>query len=155
MAAARGDDHPALQDTWARLLRVKARAEVLNPKLIEYAPAVEALAAKRLNARPDAEAAWQAECTVTALRPDPSRSRPRAASPTPSTLAPAPASDAATSGWRPFHVRGRAESMRPAGCAAAAADHPGPPGPAGSSAGNGQTGVSEDPADALAWAGWS
>lgn len=100
------------KDTWARLLRVKARAEVLNPKLIEYAPAVEALAAKRLNARPDAEAAWQAECTVTALRPDPQPLEAPGSFPDTVDLAPAPTSDAATSGWRPFHVRGRSESMR-------------------------------------------
>ena len=100
------------KDTWARLLRVKARAEVLNPKLIEYAPAVEALAAKRLNARPDAEAAWQAECTVTAIRPDPQPLEAPGSFPDTVDLAPAPTSDATTSGWRPFHVRGRADSMR-------------------------------------------
>jgi hypothetical protein len=100
------------KDTGGRLARVNAATEVLGPDHPEYAAAIEALAAKRLNSRPGAEDAWRADCTVTALRPDPTPVDAPGTSPATSEARPAPQSDAATSGWRPFHVKGRANSMR-------------------------------------------
>ena len=84
---------------------------MLNPKLIEYAPAVEALAAKRLNAPPGRRAAWRR------VHRDRAAPRPPAAR-GPGQLPPTPSTRASTGERRrdvrlaAFHVRGRAESMR-------------------------------------------
>lgn len=100
------------KDTGGRLLRVRATTDVLRPGEPEYAAAVEALAAKRLNSRPEAEAAWAAECTVTALRVDPEPVEGPGHYPQESFAQPPATSPATTLTWHPFHVKGRANPLR-------------------------------------------
>lgn len=101
------------KDTGGRLLRVRAQVEVLTAASAEYDAAVQALAAKRLNSRPDAEREWRESCTITALRPEATPIEGPGAYSSDPGLREAPKNDATTTkDWKPFHIKGRANSIR-------------------------------------------
>lgn len=57
------------RDTGGRLLRVRARRDVLTDADPEWEVATDALASVAVGATPDLPRRWAQECTVTALRP--------------------------------------------------------------------------------------
>lgn len=57
------------RDTGGRVLRLRARRDVLDPADPEWEHAAAALAATRVGASDDVVRAWREECTVSALRP--------------------------------------------------------------------------------------
>lgn len=100
------------KDTGARLLRVHARVERLDPGTPDYDATAELLRGGRLNATGDVLARWAADCTIHRLRPygsptdsfdaptgDPERSAP-------------PGGAGTTATWRPWHLRGRPQRRR-------------------------------------------
>jgi hypothetical protein len=95
------------KDTGGRLLTVRATVREIRPGDEEWERATEALKASRLNATGDVVARWAQECTVRALRPFGLPLEAPGNYPTASGAAPAPPSDATTTGWRPWHLRGR------------------------------------------------
>lgn len=57
------------RDTGGRLLRLRARRDVLDPADPEWEVAAAALSAKRVGATPQLLETWRQQCTVSALRP--------------------------------------------------------------------------------------
>lgn len=100
------------KDTGGRLLRVRARTRVLDPGGIEWGPAVEALAAERLNATDDLRERWRTQCAVTALTPVGDLVDGKGHDDDTSGAAPPAATRATTVTWHPKHLRGRPSTRR-------------------------------------------
>lgn len=100
------------RDTGGRLLRVRARAQVLVPDSPPWVMAVAALRASRLNSVDDVERRWRTQCVVTSLTPaadlveGPGRytDASGAAAPSPTR--------AITATWHPRHLHGRPSRRR-------------------------------------------
>ena len=104
------------KDTGGRLLRVRARARVLDPGGIEWGAATDALAGERLNAVDDVRERWRTRCAVTALTPVGGLLEPVGGpshADDPSGAAPPPPSRATTVTWHPRHWRGRRKRRTP------------------------------------------
>lgn len=103
------------QDSGGRLLRVKARTQVLTESDHDapaWHTAVTALQAGRLNAVDDVVERWRTQCAVTALTPfgNPVEG-PGHYLDGSGAAAPAP-SRATTARWRPWHLGGRPKRRR-------------------------------------------
>lgn len=99
------------KDSGARILTLSARAERVAPDDDGWASAAAALAGSRLNSsRLPAELAahWrEVGATITRLVPAGEPKEQPGSYSTDSGAAPVPPTPATTSGWRPFHLRGR------------------------------------------------
>lgn len=105
------------RDSGGRLLTLRATATALTPGDERWDAATAALKASRLNAPADDDgvelvARWAAECTVTALVPYGMPVESPGSYGDGSGAAPPPPTPATTSGWRPWHLRGRPKSRR-------------------------------------------
>ena len=100
------------KDSGGRLLEVRARVRELYPQDPAWADAAAALAAERLNATDDLVARWAASGTIYQLRPFalPLQSPGEYAAGSGSEVI--EPGRGTTDGWRPFHVRGRAQARR-------------------------------------------
>ncbi len=104
------------KDTGGRLLRVRARAQVLIPDAPAWVRAVGALRAARLNAVDDVEQRWRTQCAVTSLTPAVSGHDDLVEGPghyddSSGAAEPAP-TRATTATWHPKHWRGRPSRRR-------------------------------------------
>jgi hypothetical protein len=95
------------RDTGGRLLAVRATVRTIAPDDELWGTATEALKASRLNATGDVVARWAQTCTVRALRPFGTPVQSPGHYDDVSGAAPVPPSEATTTGWRPWHYRGR------------------------------------------------
>lgn len=99
------------KDTGARILTVPARGETLDPDDERWAPAAEALAGSRLNSHllpAQLPAHWRdVGAVVTRIVPVGAPTEQPGDYSTDSHAAPPPPTPATTTGWRPFHLRGR------------------------------------------------
>lgn len=95
------------KDTGGRLLVVRASVREIRPGDEQWESATEALKASRLNATGDVVARWAQECTVRALRPFGAPLEGPGNYETLSRAAPPAPTPATTTGWRPWHLRGR------------------------------------------------
>ena len=100
------------KDTGGRLLRVRARARVLDDREEPWRVAVEALKTSRLNATGDIVERWRAQCAVTALTPFGNLVEGPGTYGDGSGAAPPPPTRATTARWRPWHWRGRPPRRR-------------------------------------------
>jgi hypothetical protein len=98
------------KDSGARLLTVSARAQVLDADGSRWLAAAEALAANRLNsahAPADLPAYWRSVgVRIVRLQPEEACEHPGSYRSGSGAAPPSP-SPATTSGWRPWHLRGR------------------------------------------------
>ncbi len=100
------------KDSGARLLTVRARTEVLEPRSEAWQVAGDALRASRLNAVDDSLERWASSCTITALRPfDAPVESPGSYGADNLRALPAE-TPATTASWRPWHWRGRGSRRR-------------------------------------------
>ncbi|WP_295702356.1 hypothetical protein [Lapillicoccus sp.] len=104
------------KDTGGRLLRVRARAQVLIPDAPAWGSAVAALRAARLNAVDDVEERWRTDCAVTSLTPVTGAPTGLVEGPGhyddgSGAAEPAP-TRATTATWHPKHWRGRPARRR-------------------------------------------
>ena len=100
------------KDTGGRLLRVRARAQVLVPDTLAWPVAVAALRAARLNAVDDVEQRWRDQCAVTSLTPATDLVEgPGTYDDASGAAAPAP-TRATTATWHPKHWGGRPARRR-------------------------------------------
>lgn len=95
------------KDTGARLLRVHARVERVDPGTDDWAQAAETLRAGRLNAVGDVLSRWAAECTIHRIRPYGSPADSFDAPTGEDERSAPPGSAGTTATWRPWHLRGR------------------------------------------------
>ncbi len=100
------------KDSGARILRVHARAERVDPGSSEWDEVAEVLRAGRLNAVGDVLARWAAECTIHRIRPYGSPADSFDAPAGDAERAAPPGSAGTTAGWRPWHLRGRPQRRR-------------------------------------------
>jgi hypothetical protein len=100
------------KDTGGRLLTVHATVRQVTPQDADWEVATEALRSARLNATDDVLVRWAAECTVRALRPFGTPLEAPGSYATGSGARPVPPSEATTTGWRPWHWRGRPRRRR-------------------------------------------
>ena len=100
------------KDTGARLLSVRARAEVLEPGTEAWTTAADLLRASRLNSVDDSLTRWAESCTITSLRPfDVPVESPGSYGADNLRAVPAETS-ATTASWRPWHWHGRGTRRR-------------------------------------------
>ncbi len=95
------------KDTGGRLLRVRAKAQVLDERDPRWHVAVDALKAARLNAVDDVAERWRTQCAVTALTPFGNLVEGPGSYEDSSGAAQPPPSRATTTTWNPWHWRGR------------------------------------------------
>jgi hypothetical protein len=95
------------RDTGGRLLAVRATVTPVAPGDDLWEPATDALKAGRLNAGAEVVARWAETCTVRALRPFGLPVQSPGNYDESSGAAPVPPSEATTTGWSPWHFRGR------------------------------------------------
>ncbi|MEO5980892.1 MAG: hypothetical protein ABIQ13_01110 [Pedococcus sp.] len=100
------------KDTGGRLLTVSASVREIRPEDERWAAATAALKGERLNAVDDQLDRWARECTVRALTPYGAPLEAPGSYASSSGAAPAPATEATTSHWRPWHWRGRPRRRR-------------------------------------------
>lgn len=100
------------KDTGGRLLRVRARARVLDDREEPWRVAVDALRTRRLNSTGDVVERWRAQCAVTALTPFGNLVEGPGTYGDGSGAAPPPPTRATTARWRPWHWRGRPARRR-------------------------------------------
>ena len=100
------------KDTGGRLLSVHATVRTVSPEDEDWDAVTEALRAARLNATDDVVARWAAECTVRAFHPFGAPIEGPGHYGTTSGSRPVPPSPATTTGWRPWHWRGRPRRRR-------------------------------------------
>ncbi len=100
------------KDSGGRLLAVNAAVRVLDPADPEWAPAVTALAAERLNATDDLTDRWRESGTVYTLRPYGAPVEAPGAYAADSGSAPILPAAGTTGGHRPFHLGGRPQRHR-------------------------------------------
>ncbi len=104
------------KDTGARLLTLRATATTVTPDDPDWEPVTTALKADRLNA-PDPEhlvERWAGSNTVTRLAPTGGVVEAPEAYDASSGAAAPPPTPATTSGWAPWHLRGRRTTRRQA-----------------------------------------
>lgn len=95
------------KDNGGRLLSIRAHAVVVSPTDPTWELAVEALAAKRLNATDDLAARWRESCTIYAVHPFAAPVEQPGAYGQESGAARVSAGKGTTATWRPTHLRGR------------------------------------------------
>jgi hypothetical protein len=104
------------KDTWARLLTLRATATTVTPEDADWDDVTAALKAARLNA-PDPEhlvERWARSNTVTRLAPTGGVLEAPERYDESSGAAAPPPTPATTSGWAPWHLRGRRRTRRQA-----------------------------------------
>ena len=100
------------KDSGGRLLSVHATVRELRPEDPEWEAATQALKTERLNATDDQLTRWAQDCTVRAFKPFGAPVEAPGSYVSTSRSAPVPPSPATTSGWRPWHWRGRPRRRR-------------------------------------------
>jgi hypothetical protein len=100
------------QDSGGRLLRVRARTQLLTDADPRWADAVPALQAGRLNAVGDVVERWRTQCAITALTPFGNPVEGPGHYLDGSGAAPPAPSRATTVTWRPWHLGGRPKRRR-------------------------------------------
>jgi hypothetical protein len=100
------------KDTGGRLLTLHATARELDPGSAEWDTAVEALRPERLNATGDVVERWRETCTVHVLAPHGRPVEEPGHYDDGSGAAPVRPATPTTTGWRPWHWRGRAGARR-------------------------------------------
>ena len=100
------------KDTGGRLVTVHASAREVTPEDAGWDEAVEVLRPERLNAVGDTAERWRQSCTIHLLTPHGRLVEGPGSYGDGSGTAPVRPATAATSGWRPWHWRGRAGARR-------------------------------------------
>jgi len=100
------------KDTGGRLVTVHATSRELTPDDDGWDAAVEVLRPERLNAVGDTAARWRESCTIHVLTPHGRLTEGPGDYTDGSGATPVRPSAGATSGWRPWHWKGRAEARR-------------------------------------------
>ena len=101
------------KDNGGRLVTIPARAAVVTPDDPTWEAATTALKASRLNSPAgDTVARWAAEATVYALTPHGEALEAPGRYSLDSGAAQPPPTPATTSGWRPWHIKGRPKWRR-------------------------------------------
>jgi hypothetical protein len=100
------------KDTGGRLLTVHATAREVTPQDAGWDAAVDVLRPARLNAVGDTAERWRQSCTIHVLTPHGRLVEGPGSYTDGSGVAPVRPVAAATSGWRPWHWRGRAGARR-------------------------------------------
>ena len=100
------------KDTGGRLVIVHASAREVTPEDAGWDAAVEVLRPERLNAVGDTAERWRQSCTIHLLTPHGRLVEGPGSYGDGSGTAPVRPAATATSGWRPWHWRGRAAARR-------------------------------------------
>jgi hypothetical protein len=100
------------KDTGGRLITVHATAREVTPEDAGWDAAVEVLRPERLNAVGDTAERWRQSCTIHKLTPHGRLVEGPGSYTDGSGVAPVHPDATATSGWRPWHWRGRAGARR-------------------------------------------
>jgi hypothetical protein len=100
------------KDTGGRLITVHATAREVTPEDAGWDAAVEVLRPERLNAVGDTAERWRQSCTIHKLTPHGRLVEGPGSYTDGSGVAPVHPAATATSGWRPWHWRGRADARR-------------------------------------------
>ncbi|ADU49093.1 hypothetical protein Intca_2588 [Intrasporangium calvum DSM 43043] len=95
------------KDSGGRLLATRAHAAVIAPGTPEWDHAAELLRASRLNSVDDSLTRWARECTITALTPFGSPLESPGSYSALDLRAEPARTTVTTSGWRPWHWKGR------------------------------------------------
>jgi hypothetical protein len=100
------------KDSGGRLLTMRATAQELAPGTPEWEAAAEVLRPERLNATGDVVERWRQGCTIHVVTPHGRPIESPGHYEDGSGAAPVRPAAAATTGWRPWHWRGRAGARR-------------------------------------------
>lgn len=100
------------KDTGGRLVTVRATAREVTPEDAGWDAAVGVLRPERLNAVGDTAERWRQSCTIHLLTPHGRLVEGPGSYNDGSEVAPVLPAATATSGWRPWHWRGRAGARR-------------------------------------------
>ncbi|MGG5260445.1 hypothetical protein [Phycicoccus avicenniae] len=100
------------KDTGGRLLTMRATAEELAPGTAAWEAAAEVLRPERLNGTGDVVERWRQGCTLHVLRPHGRPIESPGQHDDASGAAPVRPAAGTTTGWRPWHWRGRAGARR-------------------------------------------
>ncbi len=100
------------KDTGGRLTRVAAKAEVIKPDDPRWEAAAAALSSGRLNSTDDVLTRWREQCTITALTPVGTPLEQPTQPDESSGVQRITGSKGTTATWKPWHIRGRAKTVR-------------------------------------------